>query len=98
MMTARPRVWLSVLPIAAVFALTHANAATLHVGGVSCDITPDMPCGDRLPIAGELVRPLRSGTSQGRRETVSNRPIVVPTARSSAEAELRGKRQQHARP
>jgi hypothetical protein len=43
MMIARPRVWLSLLPIVAVFALTHANAATLYVGAASCDITPDMP-------------------------------------------------------
>ncbi len=33
----------SLLAVVAVFAATHADAATLYVGAVSCDITPDQP-------------------------------------------------------
>ena len=42
-MNALRRILLSFLPMVAVAAGTHANAATLHVGAASCDITPDQP-------------------------------------------------------
>ena len=42
-MTALRYIFPCLLAIGAVVPASHVNAATLHVGAASCDITPDMP-------------------------------------------------------
>lgn len=58
-MKSLPYVFLCFLPLAAVFAGTHAGAATLHVGAATCDITPDQP----VFLAGQFYTRVSRGVS-----------------------------------